>query len=366
MRIRAFVALVLAMVVALAIPAAAQEEQRPVEENPAKTEAEAVAQDAPENALRMLGRHTFVLEQSQTGATTQQDRGGVLVARDGVTITPVDARSVRRSSQPGVAVAASSNPQSGYLLQSLEGGRGVRAMVTISGPDAPTASEFDLSIPEGAFIVEAADGSVGVGQTVNGEDLLFGTIAAPWAIDADGKPVPVTQKVTEKGIKLTVNTANVNSWPVVADPSYYAFPCHASSRGGIATDYATGWRCPGFWDSITIGYFPVWIEHFGKWSVGAPKGATDICSWSPNRLEIWGYGVIFDFHQACLVHDYLYDLRRKAGFPFIWRLDSDNIYHDLMEWDCRHRSGSVWYPSPQQDCAIYKDAAYQAVRIRGE
>lgn len=364
MRIRVFVALIVLVVAALAIPAGAQEEQPQVEPDSAKAEDEAIAQDSPEDALRVLGRQTFVLEQSQTGATTQQNRGGALMAGDGVTITPVDATRVRPSSQPGVAVAASGNPQSGYLLQSLEGGRGVRAMVTISGPDAPTSFKFDLSIPRGAFIAEAADGSVGIGQTVNGEDVLSGTIAAPWAIDADGNDLPVTQKVSEKGIKLAVNTANVTSWPVVADPSYHYFGCPSSSQYGNAWSYAYGHVCPGFFDSLSIGYFPVWIEHFGLWRVGRQSG--NCGDWiMPDRLNIWGWGVVYDWRQACKVHDYLYDLRRHLNYPYVSRLDSDNIFRDLMEFDCSHRTGSIWYPSPQQDCALFKDDVYRSVRWFG-
>lgn len=321
------------------------------------------AQNAAEPALQALGRHTYILEQSDTAPTpTASSRNGrsELTPGGGLGIgVDIAPGQLKRSSQPGVAHARTGQPHSDYFVQNLEGDRGMRVIVSLEGPEAPTDYSFDLNLPNGAIILEAADGTVGIGL----DDELLGTIPLPWAIDADGRSVPVSQTVSETEIVLSVDTKAVSVWPVIADPTYYNYTsCVVPTTTATAAAYASGYACAPLFHNFANGYFPVWIEHFNRWQVGQPENFGDTCSWMPDRLNIWGYGAIYDYRQACKVHDYLSDLGGQRNYPSVGRLDVDNIMRDLMYWDCQHRSGSIWYPSPQQDCFIAANGAYANVR----
>ena len=219
---------------------------------------------------------------------------------------------------------------------------------------------------------------------VNDNDLVIGSILAPWALDANGQPVPITQTVTTAGITIAVDTSSVTAWPVIADPDYHTFRCqsqHQVTTTATASQYLNGQKCPRYADIIARGYYPQWIEHWNRWRVGKANGD---CSWIPERLDTWDPedvkavltillittttpipripGVVYDFHQACQAHDYCYDLGHsgRLNYTNVERLSCDNIMLDDMLHDCPNRSFHVrWL------CRLISNGAYKAVRKGG-
>lgn len=93
---------------------------------------------------------------------------------------------------------------------------GAATLVEIPGPDAPTEYVFDFEMPSGWSLVERADGSL---TFVDSEGDITGTIAPPWAVDADGNEVETSFAL--RGTNTLVQTVKHEgaSYPVVADPS---------------------------------------------------------------------------------------------------------------------------------------------------
>jgi len=63
---------------------------------------------------------------------------------------------------------------------------GASALIEIPGPDAPTEHIFDFEMPNGWSLVERVNSSL---TFVDSDGDITGTIAPPWAVDADGNEV---------------------------------------------------------------------------------------------------------------------------------------------------------------------------------
>ena len=90
----------------------------------------------------------------------------------------------------------------------------VQVLTTISDASAPTSYEYDLQLASDARLVLNADGSVDI---LSGAGAVLGTIAAPWASDASGAPVPTRYEVEGDSLTQVVDHKGA-IYPVVADP----------------------------------------------------------------------------------------------------------------------------------------------------
>lgn len=103
---------------------------------------------------------------------------------------------------------------------------GVRMMAALDDP-TQNAVNFSLKLPTGATLKPIADGSLVIARDTPTGVEVFGTIAKPWAADANGKELPTSY--TAKGDVLTQSVDSTGAaFPVVADPSvqlgFYVVP----------------------------------------------------------------------------------------------------------------------------------------------
>jgi hypothetical protein len=87
-------------------------------------------------------------------------------------------------------------------------------------PDAEAQHHFTYRFGNGVVPVVNEDGSVAL--TVNGPDgapVEIGSVAAPWASDANGNPVSTSYRVIGAALVQTIATNESTVYPVVADPS---------------------------------------------------------------------------------------------------------------------------------------------------
>lgn len=87
-------------------------------------------------------------------------------------------------------------------------------------PDAQAQHQFSYRFGDGVIPVVNVDGSVAL--TVNEPDGLtvkIGSVAAPWASDANGNPVSTSFRVIGATLVQTIATNESTAYPVVADPS---------------------------------------------------------------------------------------------------------------------------------------------------
>ena len=124
---------------------------------------------------------------------------------------------------------------------------GASALIEISGPDAPTEYVFDFEMPTDWSLVERSDGSVTI---TDSEGDIVGSIAPPWAVDANADELATSFKV--QGANTLVQTVNHEgaSYPVLADPSItFGSNIYLWVRG-----YEIYW-----WGSVSAAYLAGWI-----------------------------------------------------------------------------------------------------------
>ncbi|MEU3945958.1 hypothetical protein [Streptomyces sp. NPDC029526] len=95
----------------------------------------------------------------------------------------------------------------------------VRTLVTLKDSAAPTRHRFELDLPDGASLRPDDDGGFDiVEQGEDGEETVAGSVAAPWAKDAQGRPVPTRYTAEGHTLVQDIDTNENTAFPVVADP----------------------------------------------------------------------------------------------------------------------------------------------------
>jgi hypothetical protein len=114
----------------------------------------------------------------------------------------------------GTAVYMGAGEDVSVAVQPVADG-GMRELIAIAGPDAPTEYRIAVTVPEGGFLDPQDDGSITV---VGSDGMPMGSFTAPWAKDSTGAPVPTRYQVENDAIvQIVEHTAN---YPVIADPHY--------------------------------------------------------------------------------------------------------------------------------------------------
>lgn len=115
---------------------------------------------------------------------------------------------------------------------------GASALITMKDASAPTEYRFALDLPSGAHTVLDEDGGVLV---INGAGELAGTFQAPWAKDANGKPVPTSYRVEGNALVQTIQVDKSTVFPVVADPKWWDKTKEIA--GGMVSDTWNSMKC---------------------------------------------------------------------------------------------------------------------------
>ncbi|WP_419924306.1 hypothetical protein [Candidatus Poriferisocius sp.] len=208
-----------------------------------------------DSALEILDEHTELLDQSNSDAPAIVD--GRLESDCGVAfILKGTDKQVGAVGMTGLQI----NENSRWLVQGLEGSRGYRMMAVLENAQAPKSYTVKLQLDQNNSAVALDNGGA---LFVNDNKLVIGSILAPWALDANGQAVPITQTVAKTAITITVDTSSVTAWPVIADPTYHTFRCHSQHQvtaTATASQYLNGQKCPRYADIIARGYYPQWIE----------------------------------------------------------------------------------------------------------
>lgn len=95
---------------------------------------------------------------------------------------------------------------------------GIQMLTTITSTGAPTSFSYAIEIPLGGTIALGEDGSAMVADKA-GSPLI--ATDAPWAVDANGVPVPTHYEIDGTDLIQVVDHAAGNfAYPIVADPRY--------------------------------------------------------------------------------------------------------------------------------------------------
>ncbi len=100
------------------------------------------------------------------------------------------------------------------------------ALVVIENADAPDEYRFENAVPDALTAILQPDGSV---QFFDENGAVSGGIAAPWAIDADGRNIVTSYSLDGTTLVQTVDHDGA-AYPVVADPYWLAPALRAAHR----------------------------------------------------------------------------------------------------------------------------------------
>lgn len=131
-----------------------------------------------------------------------------------------------------VVYAAESTGDSAVVVEPLTTGQ-VSIQTVIPNADASVRYTYELGKGTSALPREDGGLSLLVTDEESGMDMLAGEVAAPWAFDATGAPVPTHYEVGEGSFTQVVEFTAETAFPVVADPTYghtYGVPTAYLSR----------------------------------------------------------------------------------------------------------------------------------------
>ncbi len=128
---------------------------------------------------------------------------------------------------------------------------------------APREWRFPLTLPEGAVAVLQEDGGVELTVPSDGAEIVVGTIAPPWAKDANGNAVPTSYRLEGSALVQTVGFTTGTAFPVVADPQvrggtvFGTIRFNKNETNRIAAGGAVGAFLTGRWARLAGKLLPV-------------------------------------------------------------------------------------------------------------
>ncbi|MEU5773563.1 hypothetical protein ABZ819_09750 [Streptomyces venezuelae] len=117
----------------------------------------------------------------------------------------------------GTVVYPDAAPSTDIAVQPTTDGA-ARTLVTLKDAKAPTKHEFEVKLPEGAALTEDGENGFLITKAHGERTEVLGAIDAPWAKDANGKPVATSYHLSGDKLTQTIDATADTAFPVVADP----------------------------------------------------------------------------------------------------------------------------------------------------
>jgi hypothetical protein len=157
-----------------------------------------------------------------------------------ITLPNADQARAAQAVANGI-VAYDSGNGSANAVQANEDGS-VRMLTVIDSPNAPTAYDYQVTVPSGGHVQVAIDGGA---MALDSEGKLIATIEKPWAKDANGMTIETW--FTTDGITLVqhVNhTVPGAAYPITADPrvswSWHGMTLYLNKRETSLVAFSVG------------------------------------------------------------------------------------------------------------------------------
>ncbi|MEU8569988.1 DNRLRE domain-containing protein [Streptomyces pathocidini] len=196
----------------------------------------------PSAAIQALGAANSALDAADiTPATTSNSQYAAIAETETGTVTvPWDTTgtiAVKPDDIPAVGIGLGADLPRGVNLNgsvvhssasssvdtvvrpTLDGGS--RTLQVIKNASAPREYRAHVDLPDGATLRRESDGTIVIVSADPNEPVA--AIAAPWAKDAAGKPVPTSFRLEGDTLIQTVSIDSTTAFPLVADPWWNPF-----------------------------------------------------------------------------------------------------------------------------------------------
>ncbi len=167
---------------------------------------------------------------------------------------------------------------------------GLETLTMLQSQDAPTSQTFLIEMPND-FTLHATE--KGGAQIRNGAEVVI-NVLPPFAVDANGDPVPVRLSVNNDSLTLTAEPGAESAYPILVDPIFEGYDW----RNSTSTTSMPDWRavlegsnnfwhgaftgnCPGcpasgaYGLTITSGTAWVTAGSKGRWDYHVPRWESD-------------------------------------------------------------------------------------------
>ena len=176
---------------------------------------------------------------------------------------------------------------------------GLRMMSVLGSSDAPHEISYELDIPEGARLILRPDGSIDIGGETGNGGWASARLAAPWAVDADGRFVDTWYEVSGSTVTQVVAPDGYTTYPVVADPylgkallALWYRACDRRYSSGSCQYYRHGFQLSNWGETVyrdhdaTVLMTHGWTEAKGKYST-VGRYTTTKNQWDCHVLGHW-------------------------------------------------------------------------------
>ena len=166
-----------------------------------------------------------VLSEGVTVSVPADAADGISLGDDVLIGLPFAERADAAAASPVPGVVAYDNNNGSTTVPLIRNDGAVQINTVIDNARAPRRYDYSIAIPDGASLVQSADGVVAI-VTADGSPLrVFGDA---WAKDANGDPVPTHYEVHGTTLTQVVDFPEDTVFPVVADPTttgVYSYNC---------------------------------------------------------------------------------------------------------------------------------------------
>lgn len=194
-------------------------EEMPATADPARLVAEALDEGTAKSLPLSVPRADGLAAPATSAASilapaAGNEEIGIGIPGDEALAERIDSDTVRYS-DPGMSTEFTVQPAS--IAGAPEVSGGVRTLISVLDADAPEQFAFPVDLPDGVALEAQADGSI---SAVDQTGAMHGTFAPPWAVDANGKPVPTRYEVAGNTLVQQVSHAGA-AYPIIADPVWF-------------------------------------------------------------------------------------------------------------------------------------------------
>ncbi|MBK6041193.1 hypothetical protein [Streptomyces sp. MBT55] len=188
---------------------------------------------------------------------------------------------------------------------------GVRTLVTLKDASAPSEYRFPLELGKDSALAEDGSGGYLITRGAGDHKLVVGTIDAPWATDAAGRPVPTDYRLEGATLVQTVTPSSETAFPVVADPKLtYGAGIYFNATGTEWKSYAIAAGSVGYFANVVGCGFTDKIPH-----AALKRAAQLICS-------VIGYKTLKDY--GAFLKKVVKDKKLSPGSCYQTRLTPKN------------------------------------------
>lgn len=196
----------------------------------------------------------LVLGTATSASAVESDAQSIIKAKTGVGAVQVTGAQSIGNASVGIG---HSNGKALESYAQRPNAASVRVMAVVTNP-AQSKVDYALELPAGTEVKAKSDGTMAVFRELVGPRTgagtldVFGTIEAPWAVDANNRSLPTSYTYADGVLTQTVDLTGAR-FPVVTDPTVTGYGIHY----GVPVAFIKYSRSETLWIHGNVGWIAI-------------------------------------------------------------------------------------------------------------